>query len=141
MPNNYETYTRVRKATVKAGEKTTVDLQKVDPANPDDIFIRFVPTPQELVDNMMDLGKVGDKDVVYGLEEATVVTMYLSDGLSTQLKPVLLKRLKPGSRIVSHRFLMEGWKPEKTETVTIDGEEYKIHLWTVPTEKDAKKDK
>ena len=39
--------------------------------------------------------------------------------------------LKPGSRIVSHRFLLGDWKPEKTETMQVDGETYKIHLWTV----------
>jgi hypothetical protein len=32
---------------------------------------------------------------------------------------------------------MGPWKPEKTETVTVDGEEYKVHLWTV---KEAPKD-
>jgi uncharacterized protein (TIGR03000 family) len=198
QPNNYETYKRTRKAIVEAGKTSELDLTKPDPKIPDDIFIRYVPTPQEVVDRMMELGKVGEKDIVYDLgcgdgrlvvtavskfkakrgvgvdldeerikeskdnaraakvsdkvefrlqdvmkvpdlEQATVVTMYLSDGLSDQLRPILLKRLKPGSRIVSHRFLMGPWKPEKTETVTVRGTEYKIHLWTVPDSPDKEK--
>jgi uncharacterized protein (TIGR03000 family) len=197
MPNNYETYTRARRAIVEAGKTSELDLTKTDPKQPDEIFIRFVPTPQEVVDKMMEMAKVGKDDIVYdlgcgdgrlvvtavskrgakkgvgvdldperlkesndaakaakvtekvefrkedvmkvkGLEEATVVTMYLSDGLSDQLRPILLKRLKPGSRIVSHRFLMGPWKPDKTEKVNLDGEDYLVHLWVVP--KEAPKD-
>jgi hypothetical protein len=33
---------------------------------------------------------------------------------------------------------MGDWKPEKTETMTVDGTEYKIHLWTI-TEKEKEK--
>ena len=41
----------------------------------------------------------------------------MSEELNEQLRPILQKRLKPGTRIVSHRFLLGDWKPEKTETV------------------------
>lgn len=69
------------------------------------------------------------------LSEATVVTLYMSNELNERLMPILQKQLKPGARIVSHRFLMGDWKPEKTETVDLPDEnipeEKQIHLWTI----------
>ena len=41
------------------------------------------------------------------------------------------RSITPGSRIVSHRFLLGDWKPERTETVRVGGVSYLIHLWTV----------
>ena len=35
-----------------------------------------------------------------------------------RLRPILQKTLKPGSRIVSHRFTMGDWKPAKTDRFT-----------------------
>jgi hypothetical protein len=56
----------------------------------------------------------------------------MSDSLNLALRPTLQKTLKPGSRIVSHRFIMGDWKPDKTIKVTDrEGEEYLIHLWTI----------
>lgn len=71
---------------------------------------------------------------VKDLSEATVVMLYMSDELNEQLRPILQKQLKPGARIVSHRFRMGDWKPDKTETVDIGNdipEEKLIHLWTI----------
>ena len=69
------------------------------------------------------------------LSKATVVTLYMSDELNQRLMPMLQKRLKPGARIVSHRFRMGDWQPEKTETVDLPQEnipeEKLIHLWTI----------
>jgi uncharacterized protein (TIGR03000 family) len=74
----------------------------------------------------------GDVMKVADLEKATVVTLYLADELLVQLRPILQKRLRPGARIVSHRFLMGDWKPDETKTFTgEDGDEYKIHLWKI----------
>lgn len=61
-------------------------------------------------------------------KDATVVTLYLLPDINMRLRPILLKQLKPGTRIVSHAFDMGDWKPEKTETV--DGAT--IYYWTVP---------
>ena len=52
------------------------------------------------------------------LSDATVVMLYMGDDLNLQLRPILQKTLKPGSRIVSHRFTMGDWKPDKTINVT-----------------------
>lgn len=61
------------------------------------------------------------------LRPATVITLYLLPSLNQKLMPAL-KRLKPGTRIVSHSFAMgDGWPPEKTEHV--GGKT--IFLWTV----------
>ncbi len=72
---------------------------------------------------------------VKDLSEATVVTLYMSDELNERLMPILQKQLKPGARIVSHRFLMGDWKPEKTVTVDLPDENLPedklIHLWTI----------
>jgi uncharacterized protein (TIGR03000 family) len=77
-------------------------------------------------------------DVLKGipdLSKATVVTLYMSDELNQRLMPTLKEQLKPGARIVSHRFLMGDWKPEKTVTVDLPGDELPedklIHLWTI----------
>ncbi|BAK66309.1 putative methyltransferase [Sphingobium sp. SYK-6] len=60
--------------------------------------------------------------------EATVVTLYLLPTLNEKLRPRLLKDLKPGTRIVSHDFLMGDWEPERSEEVA--GK--MIYMWTVP---------
>ncbi len=66
-PNNYTKITRTRKAIVEAGKETTVDLTVADPKRPDDIKIRYVPTPKAFVEKMMEVGKVGKDDVVFDL--------------------------------------------------------------------------
>src|SRR5205823_2185449 len=81
-----------------------------------------------------DVFKVGD------LDKASVVMLYMSDTLNEQLRPLLEKKLKPGSRIVTHRFLMGDWKPDHTEKVNVAGEEYLVHLWTVKERKHEDKD-
>jgi cyclopropane fatty-acyl-phospholipid synthase-like methyltransferase len=69
---------------------------------------------------------VYDTDV----HEASVVTLYMLADVNRALRPTLLKQLAPGSRIVSHTFDMDDWKPDKTITV---GRE-RVYLWIV-TEK------
>ena len=72
------------------------------------------------------------------ISEATVVTLYLLPSLNVKLIPQL-EKLKPGSRIVSHSFDMEGVEPDKIERVkTEDGDERTVYLWTVPLEKESK---
>lgn len=62
--------------------------------------------------------------------DATVVTLYLLPDLNLKLMPQL-KKLKPGTRIVSHAFKMgssgEAWPHEKEQEV--DGKT--IYFWTV----------
>jgi uncharacterized protein (TIGR03000 family) len=193
MPrNNYETYIVTRKVKVEPGKSVEIDMSKWDPKQGDKLMIRFVETPDRIVDAMLKLANVGKDDVVYDLgcgdgrivvtavkkfnakrgvgvdleperineskerakeagvedkvefrvgdvlkvdvSEATVVTLYMSDELNKLLMPKLREQLKPGARIVSHRFTMGDWKPDKTEKVDIEHdipEEKLIHLWTI----------
>lgn len=76
-----------------------------------------------------DLVKFEENDLFDAdIHNATVVTLYLLPNVNMRLRPKLLKDLKPGSRVVSHSFDMEDWKPDKEEVV--DGRH--IFLWTIP---------
>jgi tRNA G37 N-methylase Trm5 len=166
--------------------------QKDQPREPDVIF---VPTPQEVVDKMLELAEVKKDDVVYDLgcgdgrivvtaakkygckavgydidpqrvkeslenvkknnveklvkieqkdiftldlSGASVITLYLLPSLNVKLIPQL-EKLKPGSRIVSHSFDMEGVKPDKVVTFkTKEAGERTIYLWTTPLKKEKK---
>ena len=60
--------------------------------------------------------------------DATVVTLYLSNSINRRLASILQRQLKPGSRIVSHRFDMgDDWKPEAD--VRLEGT--RVYLWTI----------
>lgn len=68
-------------------------------------------------------------------KDVDVVTLYLLQSVNERLKPILLKGLKPGARVVSHQFDMgDDWKPEKTEEVDADYT-HKIYLWTIKEKK------
>jgi uncharacterized protein (TIGR03000 family) len=191
MPKDYVTITRTRVVPVRAGATAEADLREADERHPDDIFIRYVPTPMPVVEAMLRLAEVGDRDVVYdlgcgdgrivvtavsrfgakrgvgvdldperikdskataraaGLEdrvefrqedvlkladlgEASIVMLYMNEELNVRLRPILQKSLKPGSRIVSHRFMMGDWMPVRSITVKDrDGTPYELHLWVV----------
>jgi hypothetical protein len=177
--------------------------------------IIYVPTPQKVVDKMLDVAKVTKNDVLYDLgcgdgrivvsaakklgarglgfdidpervkeanenvkganvgslvsikqenvfsvdlSPATVVTLYLLPEINVKLIPQL-EKMRPGSRIVSHDFDMEGAVPDGHWTVTApefvnaegysawkgaavpeDRKNYKertheIYLWTIPLKK------
>jgi SAM-dependent methyltransferase len=61
--------------------------------------------------------------------KASVVTLYLLPELNLRLRPTILK-MKPGTRVVSHSFLMDDWRPDES-SVSTDGAAY---LWIVPAE-------
>jgi precorrin-6B methylase 2 len=66
------------------------------------------------------------------VSEASVVMLYLYPSVNLALKPVLLKQLKPGSRVVSHAFDMGDWEPERKVIVEHEGAPYVIYLWRIP---------
>ncbi len=74
------------------------------------------------------------------LSRATVLTTYLLPGLMERLRPKLLTELAPGARIVSHAFVMPGWRPDRSETVRMlaphpdHGETSNLYLWIVPAQ-------
>jgi len=168
---------------IVSGQSAT---QAPAPARTPDVI--FVPTPQEVVDAMLKLAKVGPNDVVYDLGsgdgripitaaktygargvgididpqrireatenlkqagvgdkvkflnqdlfttpigEATVVTMYLLPTLNVKVLPKLNAELKPGTRVVSHAFDIEGYPPQ--QTINVNGRT--VYMWTVPIKK------
>jgi uncharacterized protein (TIGR03000 family) len=66
-PNNYTKVIRSRSVEVKPGQAIEVDFRKADPKNPDKFHIRYVPTPEDVVEAMCKLAHVGKNDVVYDL--------------------------------------------------------------------------
>lgn len=159
--------------------------------------ILFVPTPQEVVDKMLELAEVKKNDLVYDLgcgdgrivvtaakkygcrgvgydidpqrviesmenvknnnvqklvhieqkdiftldlSKASVITLYLLSSLNVKLIPQL-EKLKPGTRIVSHDFDMQGIvTPDKTITVPSDSyNQHTIYLWIAPLKKNDMK--
>ena len=51
---------------------------------------------------------------------ATVVTLYMLPDFNAKFRPLLDRQLKPGSRVVSHDFPIEGWVPDRVERVKGD---------------------
>jgi uncharacterized protein (TIGR03000 family) len=78
----------------------------------------------------------GDVLKIKDVSEANVVTLYLLPEVNKRLAPMLLKTLKPGSRVVSHDFDMGEWKEDKKiEVVDEDSVRHTIYLWTIPEKK------
>jgi len=82
---------------------------------------------------------IEQKDIfTLDLSEADVITLFLLSRLNIKLIPQL-EKLKPGSRIVSHNFAMEGIKPDKVVKMfsSEDQFEHTIYLWTTPLKKET----
>ena len=89
--------------------------------------------------NVKNLVTIKEADVfTLDLSKADVITLYLLPQLNVKLIPQLDK-LKPGCRIVSHDFNMEGVKPKREITFTPPGgREHRIYLWVTPLEKERR---
>jgi precorrin-6B methylase 2 len=87
--------------------------------------------------NVKNLVTIKQQDIFeLDLSKADVVTLYLLPQLNVKLIPQLDK-LKPGCRIVSHDFNMEGVRPKRELTYTPPGNrEHRIYLWVTPLEKE-----
>jgi uncharacterized protein (TIGR03000 family) len=191
QPNTYTTMTRTRTVTFRAGDRVTLDLSADDPT--DRVKVIYVPTPQDIAEEMIKLAGVTSADVAFepgcgdaritiaavrggarkgvgididpervtdsrarvkeagladkveirlgdaldikDLPTASVVFLYMGDHFNLLIRPILWRDLKVGSRIVSHRFTMGDWKPDKTVTITsAEGGDYELHLWTITEE-------
>ena len=62
--------------------------------------------------------------------DADVVTLYLLTSVNEKLRPILLKQLKPGARVVSHAFSMGDWQPEQEVNVPPEGQT--VFFWIIP---------
>lgn len=59
------------------------------------------------------------------ISESDVIIMFLLQDTNQLLKDKLKTELKPGTRIVSHYFTMDGWEPEQQD------DRYHIYLYRV----------
>ena len=87
------------------------------------------------------LATIEQKDIFeLDLSKANVVTLYLLPSLNVKLIPQL-EKLKPGSRIVSHDFDMQGVTPDQVIRLTSkeDSIQHTIYLWTTPLKKAGKR--
>ncbi len=152
--------------------------------------VPYVPTPERVVEKMLDMAQVGPGDYVIDLgsgdgriviaaakrgayghgidldprrikearenaikagvadnvifmegnifdadfSRASVVTMYLLNSVNIQLRPHLLKNLKPGSRLVSHDFDMGSWNADQF----FREETSDIYFWVIPAQVNGK---
>lgn len=121
---------RITIAAVKAGARRGVGID-IDPER-----------VRESRENVKNAGladrveiRLGDALDIKDLNTATVVLLYMGDHFNMLIRPHLWRELKVGSRIVSHRFKMGDWEPDRTVTVTsAEGGDYELHLWTVTEE-------
>lgn len=95
--------------------------------------------PLRIADAMEEAGWAGVEYLVDFVEEdifeadfseATVVALYLLQSVNVQLRPQLLRQLRPGARIVSHAFNMGDWKAD--DWIKLDG--INIFKWIVPAQ-------
>lgn len=61
---------------------------------------------------------------------ANVITMYLLSSVNMRLRPKLLDRLEPGTKLVSHDFDMGDWEPDYHERVGNDD----VYYWVIPAD-------
>jgi uncharacterized protein (TIGR03000 family) len=194
QPNTYTTMIRAKTVSFRAGERVTIDLTVDDPG--DRVRVLYVPTPSDIVNEMIKLAGIGPSDVVFepgcgdaritiaavkagakrgvgvdidadrvtesralvksagladrieirqgdaldirDLSQATVVFLYMGDHFNMLIRPILWRDLKVGTRVVSHRFKMGDWKPDRTVSLGPigfnDNPIYELHLWTVTEE-------
>jgi SAM-dependent methyltransferase len=79
------------------------------------------------------LTEIHEQDILSAdLSAATVVTLYLQPDTNLRLRPVLLRGLRPGARVVSHEFGMGRWRPHRVERMTdADAVPRTIYLWRI----------
>lgn len=66
------------------------------------------------------------------LSQATVVTSYLPQEANLQLQPMLRRRLRPGTRLVSCDSDMGDWMPSRTVLTPHAGAiDYTLYLWQI----------
>lgn len=84
-------------------------------------------------ENVTGLVKFLEQDLFQtDFHEATVVTLYLLSSVNLRLRPILFEQLKPGTRVVSHDFSMDTWKPDSSAVVTMEAMTHDVYFWVIP---------
>jgi len=151
--------------------------------------VPYVPTPENVVDKMLELSQITGSDIVYDLgcgdgrivitaaqrygakgigididpqrisesrenaekaevaervtfhemdlfeadiSQASVVTLYLLTYVNLKLRPKLFDEIRPGTRIVSHNYGMDEWKPDYYTEVPGRWDSHKVYYWVMP---------
>ena len=69
-------------------------------------------------------GDLFEKD----FSDVDVLTMYLLPSINLDLRPIILEKLRPGTRVASHAFDMGDWRPD--EWILVQGRY--VYKWVVP---------
>ena len=121
---------RITIAAVKAGARRGVGID----IDPDRVTESQANVKAAGLGDRIEI-RLGDALDIRDLSTATVVFLYMGDHFNNLIKPSLWKELKVGARVVSHRFLMGDWKPDRTVNVSsAEGGDYELHLWTITPE-------
>jgi hypothetical protein len=64
------------------------------------------------------------------LRNATVVTMWLHPELMRLLRPIILERAAPGTRVLTSTWDLGTWQADEVDQVDVDGTA--IYMWIVP---------
>jgi uncharacterized protein (TIGR03000 family) len=121
---------RITIAAVKAGASRGVGID----LDPERVTESRAKVKEAALDDRVEI-RLGDALDIRDLSSASVVFLYMGDHFNMLIRPILWRDLKVGSRVVSHRFTMGDWKPDKTVSLTSpDGYDYELHLWTITEE-------
>jgi precorrin-6B methylase 2 len=97
--------------------------------------------PLRIEESKNNAAKAGMTDKVKFLQQdlfeadfskATVLTLYLLQTVNLELRPKILRVLKPGTRIVSHDFSMKDWEADKFTEVKLERRTHSVYFWIVP---------
>jgi cyclopropane fatty-acyl-phospholipid synthase-like methyltransferase len=92
-------------------------------------------------ERIQKLGLDNDARVIQGdllqvdLSPADVVTIYLATDSNEILRPNLEKYLKPGARVVSHDYVVPGWKPKAVDKDLPQARGHVIYLYQIAAKK------
>ncbi len=92
---------------------------------------------QKTSDRIAVLGLQDQVKVIRGdlrqadLSGADVVILYLLTGSNKEIRPLLEKQLKAGSRVVSYSYAMPGWRASRVDK-TDEHEGHLIYVYEVP---------
>jgi uncharacterized protein (TIGR03000 family) len=118
---------RITIAAVKAGARRAVGID----LDPERVKESRANVAAARLGDRIDI-RLGDALEQPDLGSMTVVFLYMGDHFNLLIRPYLWKQLPVGARVVSHRFLMGDWTPDKTVTITDEyGLPYELHLWTI----------
>ena len=121
---------RITIAAVKSGARKGVGID----IDADRVAESRAKVKEAGLEDRVDI-RQGDALDIQDLSQATVVFLYMGDHFNMLIRPTLWKDLKVGARVVSHRFTMGDWKPDKTVSIPdADGAAYELHLWVITEE-------